>query len=134
MTPEELLYTKEHEWVRIDEDTLTIGITFHAQEELGDVVYVELPGVGDSFEANEAFGTVESVKAVSELFMPVAGKVVEVNEALDASPEQVNDDPYGAGWMIRVRADDERATESLLSADAYDAYVSRSDDSETNGE
>jgi glycine cleavage system H protein len=127
MTPEELLYTNEHEWVRVDGEELTIGITFHAQEELGDVVYVELPEVGQSFEAKAAFGTVESVKAVSELFMPVSGEVIGVNEALGDSPEKVNEDPYGDGWMLRVRAADVGQLKDLLSAEAYASFISGSE-------
>lgn len=129
-TPGDLLYTKEHEWVRVEEETFTIGITDHAQEQLGDVVYVELPSAGEKFEANDAFGTVESVKAVSELFMPVSGEVVAVNQSLVDAPESVNDDPYGSGWMIRIRPADPEATGDLLSADDYDTHVSGSDEDE----
>ncbi len=105
-TPEDLTYTKDHEWVRAKGEQATVGITDHAQHQLGDVVYVELPKVGDKFEASEPFGSVESVKAVSEVYMPLGGSVIEVNETLNDSPEQVNEDPYGDGWMIRVKVDE----------------------------
>ncbi len=127
MNPEDLLYSKEHEWVLVEEEIATVGITSHAEQELGEVVYVELPKVGDSFDANETFGTVESVKAVSELFMPVSGEVVEVNEELDGSPELVNEDAYGQGWMIRVRIGDRSELKNLISSDEYAEYTSGSD-------
>jgi glycine cleavage system H protein len=119
--PEELQYTKSHEWVRTEGDTATIGITDHAQEELGDIVYVELPEEGATFEAGEPFGTVESVKAVSDLYTPVGGEVVEVNGALDASPEKINEDPYGEGWIVKLRVSDARA--GLLSASDYEQLL-----------
>jgi glycine cleavage system H protein len=124
MNPDELLYTKEHEWLQVDDDIATIGITDHAQEELGDVVYVELPSVGDRVDAGDAFGTVESVKAVSELFAPVSGEVLRVNDALEDSPELVNSDPYGKGWMITVRFRGKLDANELLSADEYSEYLS----------
>jgi glycine cleavage system H protein len=114
--PAELEYTKTHEWVRREGDVATVGITDHAQEELGDVVFIELPEEGASFDAGDSFGTIESVKAVSDLYAPVGGEVVEVNETLNDSPERVNEDPYGGGWMIRLRISDEG---ELLSADEY---------------
>jgi len=114
--PEELQYTKTHEWVRREEDIATVGITEHAQDELGDVVFIELPEKGASFGAGEAFGTVESVKAVSDLYAPVGGEVVEVNEALNDSPEKINEEPYGDGWIIRLRVSEEA---DLLSAEDY---------------
>ena len=120
MTPTDLLYTKEHEWLRIDGEIGTIGITNHAQQELGDVVYIELPKSGDNFDAGTTFGSVESVKAVSELFMPVSGEVVEVNEELGSAPERINADPYGVGWMLRVRLRDKNETKGLMSAKEYD--------------
>ena len=101
-TPEDLNYTKDHEWVRVKGDEATVGITDHAQNQLGDVVYVELPKVGDKFEASESFGSVESVKAVSEIYMPVSGAVIEVNNSLNDAPEHVNEDPYGEGWLIKL--------------------------------
>ena len=118
--PEELQYTKSHEWVRTEGDTATIGITDHAQDELGDVVFVELPEVGATFDAGDSFGTVESVKAVSDLYTPVGGEVVEVNEALNDSPEKINEDPYGEGWIIKLRVSDEG---NLLSASDYERFI-----------
>lgn len=118
-TPSDLLYTKSHEWVRLEGDEATIGITDHAQKALNDVVYVELPGVGDHFDVDEEFGAVESVKSVSELYMPVSGEVVAVNEALEDAPETVNQDPYGEGWLVKVRFEDPAQVRELLSADDY---------------
>ena len=123
MYPPELLYTKEHEWIRVDESIGTIGITDHAQSELGDIVFVELPKPGDAVTARESFGTVESVKAVSELFSPVTGEVTAINPKLQNNPELVNSDPHGEAWMIRVRLTDRRETESLMSADEYEKYI-----------
>jgi glycine cleavage system H protein len=120
MTPTDLLFTKEHEWLRIDGEIGTIGITNHAQQELGDVVYVELPKPGTSFDSGATFGSIESVKAVSELFMPVSGEVVEVNEELGSAPERINADPYGVGWMLRMRLRDKNETKGLMSAKEYD--------------
>lgn len=122
-TPEDLSYTKDHEWVRVKGEHVTIGITDHAQNQLGDVVYVELPKVGDRFEATEPFGSVESVKAVSEIYMPVSGSVVEVNENLNDSPEQINQDPYGEGWMIVVKVENPAQLDSLLNAAEYEDYL-----------
>jgi glycine cleavage system H protein len=122
-TPEDLSYTKDHEWVRVKGDAATVGITDHAQKQLGDVVYVELPKIGDRFEATEPFGSVESVKAVSEIYMPVTGTVVEVNESLNDSPEQVNEDPYGDGWMIVVRMENPAQVDGLLSGAEYEDYI-----------
>jgi glycine cleavage system H protein len=118
--PEDLQYTESHEWVRIEGDTATIGITDHAQDELGDVVFVELPGEGDTFDAGESFGTVESVKAVSDLYAPVGGEVVEVNSALEDAPENINEDPYGEGWIVKLRTTDEA---NLLSPGEYEKVV-----------
>jgi glycine cleavage system H protein len=118
--PEELQYTKTHEWVRMEDDVATVGITEHAQDELGDVVFVELPEQGSSFEAGEAFGTVESVKAVSDLNAPVAGEVVEVNSSLEDSPEKINEDPYGDGWILKLRVSGEN---DLLSAEEYEKVL-----------
>jgi glycine cleavage system H protein len=118
--PEDLQYTKSHEWVRIEDDTATIGITDHAQDELGDVVFVELPEEGDTFDAGESFGTVESVKAVSDLYAPVGGEVVEVNSALEDAPENINEDPYGEGWIVKLRTSDEA---DLLSSEEYEKVV-----------
>ena len=118
--PEELQYTKTHEWVRREEDVATVGITEHAQDELGDVVFIELPEKGASFGAGDAFGTVESVKAVSDLYAPVGGEVVEVNEALNDAPEKINEEPYGDGWIIRLRVSEEA---DLLSAGDYEKVL-----------
>ncbi|MGH9901703.1 MAG: glycine cleavage system protein GcvH [Pyrinomonadaceae bacterium] len=122
--PEELQYSKDHEWIKVEGDTGTVGITDHAQHSLGDVVYVELPKVGESFAAHDPFGSVESVKAVSELFTPVSGEVVEINESLQDEPERVNKDPYGAAWMVRIRVKDRSDLDSLLSAAEYEDYLS----------
>jgi glycine cleavage system H protein len=123
--PEQLRYTAEHEYVQAsgDDAVVTVGITDYAQGELGDIVYVSLPKVGDTFEAHQSFGTIEAVKAVSELFMPVAGEVVEINEALDADPAAVNRDPYAAGWMVKVRLADKSALDGLLDAAAYRKHI-----------
>lgn len=125
MSPEDLLYSREHEWLRLEADgEATVGITEHAQNELGDIVYVELPEDGASFEAGEAMGSVESVKAVSELFCPAGGEVLARNEELENAPERVNESPYGDGWLVRLRlADPESAAEGLLDAAAYDEFV-----------
>src|SRR5215210_6196055 len=121
--PEDLYYSKDHEWLRVEGDAGTVGITDHAQHSLGDVVYVELPKAGESFEAHVTFGSVESVKAVSELFLPVAAVVTEVNESLNEEPEKVNNDPYGDGWMVRVRLSSRGEVDSLLSAAEYEDYI-----------
>ena len=121
--PEDLHYSKDHEWIKVEGGAGTIGITDHAQHSLGDVVYVELPKVGDSFGANEVFGSVESVKAVSELYCPVAGEVTEVNETLNDTPEKVNADPYGAAWMIKVRMTGSGDVDKLMNAAEYEDYV-----------
>ena len=123
MDPTDRKYTRDHEWVRVEGDQGTVGITDYAQKQLGDVVYVELPEKGRVLKAHETFGTVESVKAVSELFSPVAGEVVEVNSALVARPETINSDPHGQAWMIAVRVLDPKAVGELMDAAAYQAYV-----------
>ncbi len=123
MVPDELRYTREHEWVSVDGDRITIGVTDYAQEELGDVVYVELPQVGDALERMGEFGTVESIKAVSALFSPVAGTVAVVNDALKTEPELVNSDPYDAGWIIKLRVSDISRVDKLLDASAYTRLV-----------
>ncbi|HEY0079282.1 MAG TPA: glycine cleavage system protein GcvH [Pyrinomonadaceae bacterium] len=123
--PDNLHYSKDHEWIRVEGDTGTVGITDHAQNALGDVVYVELPKVGDRFEAHQSFGTVESVKAVSELFTPVSGEVTEINEALHDEPEKVNTDPYGEAWMIRIRLKDAGEVDGLLNAAEYEDFLSK---------
>jgi glycine cleavage system H protein len=121
--PEGLYYSKDHEWLKVEGETGTVGITDHAQSALGDVVYVELPKSGETFGAHETFGSVESVKAVSELFIPVAGEVTEVNESLQDEPEKVNTDPYGDGWMVRIRVSDQGAVDGMLSAAEYEDYI-----------
>ncbi|WP_373048958.1 glycine cleavage system protein GcvH [Vulgatibacter sp.] len=121
--PKDLKYTKDHEWARIEGNQVTVGITAFAQESLGDVVYVELPEVGTEIKAGQPFGVVESTKAVSELFAPLSGKVVERNDAVVDSPETVNNDPYTAGWMIRVEASNETELASLLDQTAYTQFV-----------
>lgn len=123
MYPEDRRYTKEHEWIRVEGDRGVVGITDYAQNQLGDVVFLELPEVGKKLAAHEVFGTVESVKAVSELYSPVAGEVVEVNAALVQKPEAVNTDPHGAAWMIKVKLADPAAVAGLLDAQAYQAFV-----------
>jgi glycine cleavage system H protein len=123
MYPEELRYTKDHEWVRVQGDRGTIGITDYAQKQLGDVVFVELPEVGRTLKAHEVFGTVESVKAVSELFSPLSGDVLEANAALVSKPELINTDAYGQGWMITVKIADSGALAELMDAGAYKAFV-----------
>jgi len=123
MYPQEFLYTKEHEWIRVDGSTGTLGITDYAQKELGDIVYVELPKPGDQVTANESFGTVESVKAVSEIFSPVTGEVIAVNTKVREAPEMLNAYPHGDAWLIRVRLADPRETKDLMTADEYEAYI-----------
>lgn len=120
MVPGDLRYTKEHEWVRVEGDEATVGITQYAADQLGDIVFVELPAAGRSLEQFATFGVVESVKAVSDLFAPITGEVVAANDALGASPELVNGDPYGGGWMIRVRVGDPAQLDGLLDAAAYE--------------
>ncbi|MEU5084306.1 MULTISPECIES: glycine cleavage system protein GcvH [Streptomyces] len=127
-TPTDRLYSKDHEWAGIEGDLVRIGLTDHAQRQLGDVVFVELPSVGDRFESGEPFGSVESVKAVSEVYVPVTGEVAEVNPALNDSPELVNEDPYADGWMIRLRTDGPPNTDGLLSADEYAEYLKADSD------
>lgn len=121
--PENLKYTKEHEWVQLDGDMATIGITHFAQSELGDIVYVEIDTVGETLAQDEVFGTVEAVKTVSDLFMPVEGEITAFNDALESNPEQVNDDPYGEGWMIKVKVKTPESIEKLLDAEAYAALI-----------
>ena len=123
MNPEDLHYTQSHEWVRIDGDVGTIGITDYAQKELGEIVYLELPEVGHVFNADEEFGTVESVKAVSELFTPLSGEIVEVNKAAIAEPGIVNDDPFGDGWLIKMKLSTDEEVAKLMSAEDYANYV-----------
>ncbi len=121
--PAELKYTKDHEWISIEGDVITIGITDFAQSELGDIVYVEVETVDETLDIEEVFGTVEAVKTVSDLFLPVSGEIIEFNEALEDAPESVNSDPYGAGWMIKVKCSDVSQLEALLSADDYKSLI-----------
>lgn len=121
--PQELKYTKDHEWVSVQGDIATIGITDFAQSELGDIVYVDIETVGETIEHEQVFGTVEAVKTVSDLFMPVSGEILEFNKALDTQPELVNTDPYGQGWMVKVKMSDPAQANSLLSADAYRSQI-----------
>ena len=117
--PQELKYTKDHEWVKIDGNVATVGVTDFAQGELGDIVYVEVETLGETLELEEVFGTVEAVKTVSDLFLPLAGEILEFNESLEDAPEKVNSDPYGAGWMIKVKISDESQISGLLSPEEY---------------
>ncbi len=121
--PEDLKYTREHEWLAVQGNVGTVGITHYAQSELGDIVYVELPAVGTQVVGGEEFGTVESVKAVSEIFAPVSGEVVEINTALGSGPEQINGDPYGAGWLVKIKIADPKDLDGLLSSGAYRKYI-----------
>lgn len=121
--PEDLHYSKDHEWVRVEGDGAIVGITDYAQNSLGDVVYVELPKVGEEFAAHEPFGSVESVKAVSEVFSPVTGSIVDVNGSLNDEPEKVNNDPYGEGWMIRIKLQSSGEVDSLLTAAEYEDFT-----------
>lgn len=121
--PADLKYTKDHEWCKVDGDIVTIGVTDFAQSELGDIVFVEVETEGETLDKEEVFGTIEAVKTVSDLFMPVAGEVVEFNEEIEASPELVNDDPYGNGWMIKVKVSNPSDLDDLLDADAYKEIV-----------
>jgi len=120
----DLLYTEEHEWIRTENNTATVGITDYAQGELGDIVFIELPEVGTATKQMEPFGTIEAVKAVSDLYSPLSGEVVEVNSLLEQQPELINQDPYGEGWMIKIKLSDPTELESLLSPDEYETKIS----------
>lgn len=122
--PSELKYTKDHEWIKIEGDTATVGITDFAQGELGDIVYVEVDTVDETLDVEEVFGTVEAVKTVSDLFLPLSGEIIEFNESLEDEPEKVNTDPYGDGWMIKLKISDTSELENLLSAEDYKALIS----------
>ena len=122
--PGDLKYTKDHEWIKVDGDIATIGVTDFAQGELGDIVYIEVETVGDELQKEEVFGTVEAVKTVSDLFMPISGEVTEFNESLESAPESVNNDPYNAGWMIKVKISNPEDLEALLSAEDYEQIIS----------
>ena len=132
--PEGLKYTKEHEWVLVEDRTATIGITEYAQQELGDIVYVELPEVGEKIVKDDPFGAVESVKAVSDIYAPVSGTVIEVNDTLPDSPETINDDAYGDGWMIKVEMSDADDLKDLMSAEEYAEYVDQQKEEGDEGE
>ncbi len=123
MYPNEFRYTKEHEWVSIDGDTATVGITDHAQNQLGDVVFVELPQVGVRTQSMQSFGTVESVKAVSDVYAPLTGQVTAINETLVDAPEKLNESPHGDGWLIKIQIEDKTEIENLMTAEAYQAYI-----------
>ncbi len=123
MYPQELRYTTEHEWVRVEGDTATVGITDHAQDQLGDIVFVELPKTGARIQSMQSFGTVESVKAVSDIYAPMSGEVAEVNESLVDEPEKLNSDPHGAGWLVKVLVEDQTELASLMNAEEYLAYI-----------
>ncbi|MGD0438026.1 MAG: glycine cleavage system protein GcvH [Bryobacteraceae bacterium] len=123
MYPENLRYTKEHEWVRVEGDVGVVGITAHAQDQLGDIVYVDLPKLGVRLEQGKALGSVESVKAVSDIYAPISGEVVEVNDTLSTAPEKLNQDPHGAAWLVKIKLSAPDETKALLSADEYQSYV-----------
>ncbi len=122
--PKELKYTKDHEWLSLDGEVATVGVTDFAQSELGDIVYVEVETLDETLEKEEVFGTVEAVKTVSDLFMPISGEVIEFNEKLETNPEVVNEDPYGEGWMIKIKVSDENELNELLSSDEYEGEIS----------
>ena len=121
--PSDLKYSKEHEWVRVEGNTGTIGITDFAQKELGDIVYVDITTLGDTLAKDALFGTVEAVKTVSDLYLPVGGKVIEMNKSLDAAPESVNTDPYGAGWMVKIELTDSKELDGLMDAETYKKHI-----------
>jgi glycine cleavage system H protein len=121
--PQELKYTKDHEWVKIDGDVATVGVTDFAQGELGDIVYVEVETLGETLEGDEVFGTVEAVKTVSDLFLPLAGEILEFNDSLENTPEKVNSDPYGEGWMIKLKISDQSQISNLLSPEEYKELI-----------
>ena len=122
--PKELKYTKDHEWLSLDGEVATVGVTDFAQSELGDIVYVDVETLDETLEKEEVFGTVEAVKTVSDLFMPISGEVIEFNEKLETNPEVVNEDPYGEGWMIKIRVSDKNELNELLSSDEYEGEIS----------
>ena len=124
--PENLRYSKDHEWIEVNGEIASVGITDYAQHALGDVVYIDMPRAGDKFSTHEAFGSVESVKAVSEIFMPVAGEVIEVNNGLNDTPENVNTDPYASGWMVKVKMDNPLEADAMLSSIEYEEYLAAS--------
>jgi glycine cleavage system H protein len=121
--PENFRYTKEHEWVNLENGTATVGITFHAQKELGDIVYVDLPKIGAAFDKGKSFGSVESVKAVSDIYAPISGEVTEINDSLATAPEKLNEDPHGAAWLIKLKVESDAEFKDLLSSSDYQTYV-----------
>ena len=121
--PEDLRYTEDHEWARIAGDVVTVGITDYAQGELGDVVYLDLPSVGDQFKANDTFGSIEAVKAAADLYLPVTGEIVEVNQAVADTPETINSDPYGDGWMVKIKVSDPTEFNGLMDSRAYQSHI-----------
>ena len=123
--PKELKYSNEHEWIRKDGDIVYVGITDYAQDQLGDIVFVDIPSVGETLEANEVFGTIEVVKTVSDLFLPISGEILEQNEAIEDNPEHVNEDPYGEGWLIKVKPTNEADFDDLLDAEAYKKIINK---------
>lgn len=123
MYPIELKYSKDHEWIRVNGNEVTLGITFHAQEAMGDVVFVELPGVGEAFEDGESFANIESVKAVSDCYIPFKGTVTAVNESLEDAPESINNDPYGEGWIIKMEVEDVSVLDGLMSSEEYQEFL-----------
>lgn len=123
MYPEELQYSKDHEWIKVDGEEGAVGITFYAQEALGDIVFVELPSVGDHFDSGDAVGSIESVKAVSDVYSPLGGEVTEVNESLEDSPETINSDPYGEGWIFKVKIESESELDDLMDAEEYQEFL-----------
>jgi glycine cleavage system H protein len=129
MYPKEYRYTKKHEWIHVDGDTGVVGITDHAQEQLGDVVYVELPKIGAKLQAMQSFGTIESVKAVSDLYSPMSGEVAEINDALVDAPETLNKSPHTEGWLVRLKLSDKSESEKLLSADEYQEFLASESES-----
>jgi glycine cleavage system H protein len=128
MYPSDYLYSRDHEWVRVEGDTCVLGITEYAQEELGEIVFVELPEVGQSFNATDEVGTIESVKAVAEVYTPVSGEVLEVNASLEDEPELVNDDPHGDGWLVKLRIESKSELGELMSAEQYEEYIASDED------
>jgi glycine cleavage system H protein len=122
-TPDNLLYTEEHEWLRVEDGVATVGITWHAQDALGDIVFVELPEVGDALSAGDTSGELESVKAVSDVYSPITGEILEVNEALDGSEDTLNSDPYGAGWLFKMRVGNAGELDGLMSAESYATFL-----------
>jgi len=123
MYPTEYLYSKEHEWVKVEDDTCVLGITHYAQEELGEVVFVELPDVGESFDADDEIGTIESVKAVAEVYTPVSGEIIEANESLTETPELVNEDPHGKAWLVKIRLSSKDELDGLMDSAAYEQFA-----------